>query len=640
MAKIAMSALRAQFPMYSDVSDEKLAMAVRKQFYSDMTPGQFYGQIDWDTQRLDPTSGMSTLDKVRANVGAGMVDAWEGAKQFGADITGRAGREQRQLATDERRAQNDQLAASLPGGRALQIAGGIAPTLAVPAGGLVRGAQGLRMLPQAMNAAGRGAQVADAALVSGGLSALTPVGTGESRAQNVVMGAGLGAALPATLGVGAGIRERVTRGGRASRAQNRAGDEIAAEVAGAGATAEARRGGLERTLAGVRGAQARRMPDEIPLSVSARLADPQLARLEAGSRARNGANWYDFDQGQAQAVSGAFDRATAEAGELGARQGARRSNWNTNWASAQGAADPQVFMQEMGGFAQRIDDLLRSPESVNPSVRSVLERVKADISDGSRPFTPAHLQQIRANLSGKVRPLSQNPFDTVPRDNPAITRLLGDVDQVLDNTTGGGWSNVRGGYSADSDLVRQSQAAAAARRSYYDPQTGRVLGVAADAAEDIPKITEAGLGRAMNAARGQLSQGANQQLEDILSALRQQGIVQGVKRSATAGGGSNTASDLMAAQAARQASGALGSVAGGPVGAVAGDAAQAALTRWGQLGNDARDEVLARALQDPEEMIRVLERALANGTITPQQNVLLTALRGAGLGANQAMPNQ
>ncbi|MGI9153931.1 MAG: hypothetical protein ACR2IY_08670, partial [Rubrivivax sp.] len=422
---------------------------------------------------------------------------------------------------------NDQLAASLPGGKALQSAGSIAPTLAVPAGGVLRGAQGLRMLPRAMNVAGRGAQVADAALVSGGMSALNPVGTGESRAQNVVMGAGFGAALPAALGVGAGIRERVTRAGRASRAQNRAGDEIAAEVAGNGASAEARRAGLQRTMDAVRAGQARGNPANIPLSVAAQVSDPQLARLEAGSRARNGANWYDFDQGQARAVAGAIDQATAEAGELAARRGARRSNWDTNWARAEGAADPQVFMQEMGGFAQRVDDLLRSPEAENPAVRTVLERVRASIGDGSRPFTPAHLQQIRANLSGKVKPLSQNPFEAVPRESPAIQRLLGDVDQVLDNTTGGGWASVRGGYSADSDLVRQSQGAAAARRSYYDPQTGRVQGVAADAAGDVPKITEAGLGRAMNAARGQLSQGANQQLEDILGALRQQGIVQG-----------------------------------------------------------------------------------------------------------------
>src|SRR5262245_41208387 len=31
---------------------------------------------------LDPTAGMSGLDKARANIGAGMANAWEGAKQL------------------------------------------------------------------------------------------------------------------------------------------------------------------------------------------------------------------------------------------------------------------------------------------------------------------------------------------------------------------------------------------------------------------------------------------------------------------------------------------------------------------------------------------------------------------------------
>src|SRR5262245_41273872 len=31
---------------------------------------------------LDPTEGMSALDKVRANIGAGMASTWEGAKQL------------------------------------------------------------------------------------------------------------------------------------------------------------------------------------------------------------------------------------------------------------------------------------------------------------------------------------------------------------------------------------------------------------------------------------------------------------------------------------------------------------------------------------------------------------------------------
>ena len=183
-------------------------------------------------------------------------------------------------------------------------------------------------------------------------------------------------------------------------------------------------------------------------------------------------------------------------------------------------------------------------------------------------------------------------------------------------------------YKRDSDIVRSSQAAGKIRESFVDPATGRVRGVSADAAGDVPKITEAGLGRALDSARGPrrelvLDPTANARLEAVLAALRQQNIVQGVKRSATAGGGSNTESDRLAARAASQVAGAI------PGG-------RGLVDRAVNFSSDIKDEALARALQNPDEMIRLIEQQIRRGEpLTPGMELFIRTLSSApGAAAN------
>jgi hypothetical protein len=107
-------------------------------------------------------------------------------------------------------------------------------------------------------------------------------------------------------------------------------------------------------------------------------------------------------------------------------------------------------------------------------------------------------------------------------------------------------------------------------------------------------------------------------MEAILSALRRQNIVQGVKRSATAGGGSNTASDLFADRAARQLGSGLGA-SGGPVGAVAGDMVAGAVNRQASHADLMRDEVVSQALQNPDAMLQLLERQIQRGQPLSEQ---------------------
>lgn len=453
--------------------------------------------------------------------------------------------------------------------------------------------------------------------VGAGMAALDPTVEGESRGMNMAMGGAASGVLPMATSAVRGVYNSVTRGG----GQNRAGNELAKVLTEGGADEQTV---LRQTIDRLRNAQ----QGNIPLSTAAQLKDAQLARLEQGSRARNGANWYDFDQNQARAVAGAFDNATAEAADLAARRATRGTNWETNWAAAQAGADAVKFAKDLPQFRANLDVALRSPEASNPATRGMLEAIAADIdrvTSQGIPYTPAHLQQIRANLSAKWHPKNDTAFTKADRSSPARLSVMQEVDNILNNATGGKWSDVVGGYAADSKLVEASKAAGRARNQFYDPQTGRVLGVSADPSGDIPKITEAALGRSINAGKGQFSTDAETRLAAILDALRAQNIVQGVKRSATAGGGSDTASNLYAAKAAGKVADALGAS-----GSMTATGVSATLNKLSELATATKDRALAEALQNPQQMVAVLERKLKAGApLNAQEQYLLSLLRAA-----------
>ena len=510
-------------------------------------------------------------------------------------------------------------------GSALQATGEAMPLMAMPVGGYVRGVTALPRALGVMRAGagparlGTGTLAADAAMAGAVSGALNPTIDDESRATNALFGAAAGGASPVVMAGGRQVYNMVAPGGGRSRA----GAQIAGELTQGAADSDAV---LQQTIARLRAAQ----QGQIPLSTAAQLRDPQLARLEAGSRARNGANWYDFDQNQARAVSGAFDQATAEAGDLAARRATRQTNIDANKAAAFSAANRAQFGTELDAFRGNLQLAMQSAEASNPAVLNMLRSIENEIERLGPMFGPEHLATIRHNLSGKGNALSPNAYLSAPRDSVATRSVLQEVDNILNNVTGNRWQNVVSGYAADTRPVDAAKAAGRVRERYYDPTTGRVMGVSADPLGDVPKITEAGLGRAMDAARGPdkrtlLSDPARTQLESILEALRAQNIVQGVKRSATAGGGSNTASDQMAARAASRAGDVISGMAGGTAGAVASNL----ITRALDFANTQRDRALAEALQDPQRLIQILEGRLRAGQpLSATEAGVLQILRG------------
>lgn len=80
--KIKISQIRERFPMYADVPDHTLLGAIHKKFYSDIPRMNFLQSIDYDTQRRDPTEGMSTWEKTAAGWGKAVTDIGRGLGQF------------------------------------------------------------------------------------------------------------------------------------------------------------------------------------------------------------------------------------------------------------------------------------------------------------------------------------------------------------------------------------------------------------------------------------------------------------------------------------------------------------------------------------------------------------------------------
>lgn len=561
---------------------------------------------------MDPTAGMSRTERVLANIGAGMADIGLGARGLYADMFG-SDKEKRAIEEEvaEKRALDERLAESTGGGKALQIAGNIIPSMAIPALPLATGASRLAI-------AGGGA-------LSGALSgALMPRGQDESRGMNVGTGSVLGAAVPSAIFAARTMAAPFM-------GKTRAASDVAEAIIPEGVTSPQRKVVLQQAMQ-----RAQQSPQtgtsNIPLSVAARLSSPELARLEAGSRARSGANWYDFDQAQAKAVSDEVMAATRGAQDIDIRRAMRSKNREVLFRQAMGTINEPAFARDLAGLRSNLEVATRTPEASNPAVRKMLGELASEIDRLGDDFRPEHLAEIRANLASKAPLVPTNAYQAAPRESPATMSVLKEVDNILNNATGGRWSPVLQAYKRDSDIVRSSQAAGKVRDAFIDPSTGRVLGVSADAAGDVPKITEAGLGRVLNTARGPrkelvLDPTVNTRLESVLNALRAQNIVQGVKRSATAGGGSNTASDIMAARTAQAA----GDAAMTAIGGQSGQLARGLLSGIRGAVDARKDRALAEALQDEQKFVELMQRQAAQeGGVMDRSEVvrLLRRLKG------------
>ena len=219
MEKIKLSSIRSQFPMYGDLNDDQLLIALRKKFYADIPPAQFYNRIDYDTQRVDPTEGMSTTEKVLAGAGKSMTDIFRSGKRL-ANMIGIGDYDQAAAKADE---ELDKPLMNTTAGKVGKYGTDVALTFVPGLKGqqiITEGVKtGVRVLPRAVQATTRAAAPYIGAAGSGAvLGAITsPEDMAEGASMGAMAGAGgeaAGRVLSAAYRGGKAVFEPLTEEGR------------------------------------------------------------------------------------------------------------------------------------------------------------------------------------------------------------------------------------------------------------------------------------------------------------------------------------------------------------------------------------------------------------------------------------------
>jgi len=578
-----------------------------------------------DRETYAPTVGMSPYEKTMANIGAGMSNVVEGAKQ----IIGRGGSDediQEKRAIDKRLAEKTDLGIgpdwAPTAGSALQFAGEVAPTLAIPAGAAT-GVAG-RLLPRALQKIL--ASPTGAGMLAGGASgALMPVTSEESRTFNTGLGAATGGVLPMAV-------KAARMGYGLATAPRRAAQQLSEGLGGEAATIPGQVAAREAERA-PRSAASRAIPE----SLAEATGSIGAADLEAQS-ARGVANpdWANFKRAQNVARHEAVQAATNEADMLAARKESRDLTADPLREGAMQAAGAVPTRQVMAPTLQAVQAISNSADMANPSVQTVVKLV-TDAMDKRAPGggRPESLYVVRKLLAAKLHGPAQinDPLSAAVKGADVQTaKLIDAIDQSLNQASGGQWQRYLESYKTASRPVDASKAAQLARDVFEREGIPELGGV--------PEVTATRLGQARRASEGSgrfplaLSQRARSGLEDVSEHLAQANEVQKARKLAgTAGGGSQTSFDVLGDLAHR----ALPVLGGWPV-----RAARGALDLVAGGAKEQTQRELAAMLQNPQAAVRALQEAQRlNRPLSEAEAAFLQAItQTAGGGLPRAMQAQ
>lgn len=214
--KIKLSEIRAKFPMYGSVSDEDLVMAVRRRFFPNLPMSDFAQRIEFDTQRPNPTEGMSGFDRFAAGAGKAIVDTGRGLRQLANPVMdvlfpnqgGSRVEEGRQAVADSRAL--DAPLMDTGAGMAGNVAGNVAMALAP--GGVLKGAGVLAKAGGAADLAGALSRAGGVAMAPTSIPAAAGVGAAQGFVQpsasggetlgNTLVGTAASAAMPVAMRAG------------------------------------------------------------------------------------------------------------------------------------------------------------------------------------------------------------------------------------------------------------------------------------------------------------------------------------------------------------------------------------------------------------------------------------------------------
>ena len=437
--------------------------------------------------------------------------------------------------------------------------------------------------------ASRTGMVADSAITGGLLNAAATPGDFRERANAGVLGM-TGAAVPAVYASVASAR----------RATTRAGKRIAV---GEGLRAELGDAGSERLLASLESPDPGTMLG-VQSSAAMRSGEPTLEVLEQGSRASRGDLWRDFDRQNAASRWSALTGRAGTPEELGYLRAERDRITGLRRDAALGAMGGEFYPtgRKLEGLAAYLDDLSKGAHRPNKDVQTLVGYVRGELDKG---VTPEQLYTVRKVLTDGIKSGSNSELSQAARAaRPQRVELIGKIDDVLNDMSGGEWQKYLDAYKGASPAITSKEALQNVVSSLERGQpTGTVPSALGESAawRTVGNLRDRfGQKQFGSVMFDRLLPEDRALLETLVDNLKRQSDVM----SARGVLGSHTAPLLANAQ---RAGGITGVLASGAERAVPfGGVLSAGV--FNSLGRKAEEE-LARLLQDPRALAEALEAA-------------------------------
>jgi hypothetical protein len=539
---------------------------------------QRLGATQTPPMNVDPTEGMSGIDRFRAGLGKAFVDVGRGVRQYLPEAVGG-------MSNDEI-AQARKLDAPLMNtgaGMSGNIAGNVA--LAAPA----------MLVPGA-------ATIPGAAITGGVYGALQPGVDTQERLKNIAIGGVAGAAVPAAVR-GAQVAKSAVEPLYESGRQTIIGRTMGRASGGQeDVVIRALRSGREIVPGSVpTAAEVAQNPGIAALQRTATQSDPvAMNQLAARQVAQNDARIAAL-QGVTPDVQQAIAAREAAAGPL-------------YEAARQGGFDPAVAQQ----LAPRVQTLMqRVPDELVAQARN-LARIEGVPIDDMGSVQGAHY--LKMAIDAQIEQAQRAGNNTAAR---AYTGLKNEFVSVLDQLTPA-YGQARQTFAQMSAPVNQGQVLEEVARRGTNFRGDMTPAAFSRAASD--RTAQSVVGRNMDQV---LTPQQTQTLQNIQQDLMRSDFAQTAGR----GVGSDTV-QKMAFNNIMAQSGLPSALQNFPGMGIAGNLAQ----RFGQVvyrdANERMAQQLAQALLDPQQAAQLMEA----GMVTPQMQALVQGLRRGGAATGASTP--
>ena len=285
--------------------------------------------------------------------------------------------------------------------------------------------------------------IADIAATQGLLGYMTTPGDVGDRAMAAGMGMA-GAAAPAAMGAAQGARRMATKPGArldlAEGLRRELGPDSEALEAALRGTYPASRYGVNPTAAML-------------------TKNPTLEVLETGSRVRTPDQWTGFDRTNAAARWQALEDAAGTPKELERLRAARdaitapmREGALQNTGGALKVGKGTAY----GDLQEALENFSTGASRPNRDVQTLVNYVKGEFAQG---VTPEQVYTVRKMLTDGIKAGPTSELSQAARAaRPERMKIIGALDAILDDVSGGEWAKYLETYKMSSPLINSRQA--------------------------------------------------------------------------------------------------------------------------------------------------------------------------------------